>query len=125
MLTNTTKKLIKNAITNASDNITFRKNGEIVVRRSYFYKHGMDSAQLAERCAADLKAAGFNPVIVSDEDKWAAWPKTSYFVATLKLRDVRDVKAIETVDAKTFFSEVARSMRATSAEAIVLEPSPC
>jgi hypothetical protein len=76
---------IKAALANADcriDQIICRKNGNIEVKRSYFYRMGTTAASYADSIRETLHCAG-SPARVSGEDRWAEWPKTSYFVATI------------------------------------------
>jgi hypothetical protein len=62
----------------ACDKVTFRANGDVEVRHSYFYRHG----RTAEGFAAKVRAA-FPDHEVQSNDEWRAWPGTSYFVAIM------------------------------------------
>lgn len=52
------------------DSVGKNKAGNIVVRRGYFYRHGMDSAKYAERV---LAALGDRAVLVDHGDVWRAF----------------------------------------------------
>ena len=57
-----------------------KRNGMVEVKKSYFYRHGDSAEKLAVQVQKVLEAKGLE-VMVDSRDDWAAWPKTSYFVA--------------------------------------------
>ena len=59
--------------------ITCRKDGSIVIKKSYFYRTGT-SQGWADEVAGYIKNAGLSAKVIG-EDHWANWPKTSYFFA--------------------------------------------
>ena len=65
------------------DTRTCRADGSIEVKRSYFYRHGMTADGFAAGIQAELSKAGI-AAVVTGQDKWASWPRTSWFVATVK-----------------------------------------
>lgn len=64
------------------DSIRCRKNGNVEVKRGYFYTFGMTAEKYAGAIRECLERDGI-PAQVSGEDHWAAWPKESYFLATI------------------------------------------
>lgn len=48
----------KNALCGVADSVAKKKNGNIIIRRGYFYRHGMDSDKFVGAIANRLKAAG-------------------------------------------------------------------
>lgn len=64
------------------DRIMFKKDGTVEFRRSYFYRSGMDADKFANIICNQIEKMGFVARGVEAHDKWAAWPKTSYFVVT-------------------------------------------
>jgi len=80
-------KLFKNMVRGAvrADKVTFRKDGTVEFRRAYFYRMGATAEKFGERVSRELTEAGFHVSDLQTEDRWAAWPKTSYFVATAKV----------------------------------------
>lgn len=55
------------------DTIGVKKGGNIVVRRGYYYRNGMDSAKFADTIAR-LVAAKNIPLVVADHgDQWKAF----------------------------------------------------
>ncbi len=85
------QKQVKRALTDSTvifpDNLVCKADGSVVVKRSYFYRHGWTAERFAEQVAAAIATdLGLNADQFSVEgtDQWAAWPKTSYFVATVR-----------------------------------------
>lgn len=80
------QKQVKQALSNqsnvCSDHVTARKDGTVTAKRGYFYRIGTTAESWAEKVAAELVAAGISADVCS-QDAWAAWPKTSYFVAII------------------------------------------
>lgn len=64
------------------DDIRVRK-GKVEILRSYFYRHGASAEKFAEDVdlLLGLTAAGHK---VTHEDRWAQWPKESYFVVIVE-----------------------------------------
>jgi len=67
------------------DGITCKRDGTVEAKRSYFYRFGKTASDFAASVQAQLEAAGIEAVVIG-EDRWAAWPKTSYFVAVIRPR---------------------------------------
>ena len=65
--------------------VVCKKNGDVEVKKGYFYCHGNTADKWAARVEADLKAAGVKFVNVYGRDDWAVWPKDSYFVAVVEV----------------------------------------
>ncbi len=80
------QKQVKQALASQSnvnpDHVTARKDGTVTAKRAYFYRHGTTAESWAEKVATELTAAGIG-AYVDGHDAWAAWPKTSYFVAII------------------------------------------
>ena len=64
------------------DEIRIRK-GKVEIKRSYFYTHGQSAEKMATGIdlVLGLTAAGHK---VSHEDRYASWPKISYFVVIVE-----------------------------------------
>src|SRR5262249_38426798 len=80
---------VKDALTKAAcqiDQVICRKNGSVEVKRSYFYPFGMTAEKYAEQISEPLAHEGILAT-VHGEDRWAAWPKTSYFVVIIYPKD--------------------------------------
>ena len=83
------KKALKNVFENTItgvDKITFKRDGTIVAKRGYFYRHGMDENKMADKLVASLKAEGIEIEVVDKYDDWNAWPKDSNMVVVFKLK---------------------------------------
>ena len=80
------QKSVKQALASQSnvnpDHVTARKDGTVTAKRAYFYTHGTTAESWAGKVAAELVTAGIS-AHVCGQDAWAAWPKTSYFVAVI------------------------------------------
>ena len=80
------QKQVKQALASqsnvCSDHVTASKDGTVVAKRAYFYTHGTTAESWAGKVAAELVTAGIS-AHVCGQDAWAAWPKTSYFVAVI------------------------------------------
>ena len=77
-------QLKKHLLDNVSSDegcIKAEKDGTFEVKRSYFYRHGRSAEGEG---ASIVKEAGSGWELVSTSDRWAAWPKTSYFVAIIR-----------------------------------------
>lgn len=57
------------------------RDGAVVYRRSYFYRHGGGPEKIAEVILKAIPEA----TILETHDEWAAWPKTSYFMVAFKV----------------------------------------
>lgn len=64
-------------------NIRCLKSGQVEFKRSYFYRCGYSAEKFGEKVAMVLEAAKVVGWVIRTEDHWAAWPKTSYFVAII------------------------------------------
>lgn len=84
MLTAKQKKHLREN-TSGSDLTVFKQDGTVQFKRAYFYRMGADADKFADRVAGQLAKAGFNATLVEARDAWAAWPKTSYFVARFEV----------------------------------------
>lgn len=62
------------------DKLIFRKNGQVVLRFGYFYRHGCTTEKYQQAVCQVFPAARF----VADQcfDRWAPWPRDSYFQIT-------------------------------------------
>lgn len=83
MYTAKEKQAIRAAV--QTDQVTFKKDGTVEFKRSYFYRSGMTAESWTTRVTTQLFGHGYTVSDIEAHDKWAAWPKTSYFVATMKV----------------------------------------
>lgn len=82
-MTTKDKQAVRDAV--SCDHKTFRKDGTVVFKRSYFYHHGQTAEKFAARVVKHVTAAGYKCSDVESVDQFARWPKTSYFVVTMKV----------------------------------------
>ena len=88
IMTPAQKKALKAAFENVHtgvDSISFKKGGTVVVKRSFFYTHGMSADKLAMDLQRVLASQGIPIEIVDAYDDWKPWPKTSNFVVEFRL----------------------------------------
>lgn len=64
-------KEIRDALVGMDVAIGRNKQGQIVVRRGFFYRHGMDSAKLAADVTQALEAAGVSYLVLDQGEKYA------------------------------------------------------
>lgn len=77
------QKEVKNILSyTTADAVICRKDGTVEAKTSYFYRHGMTGEKYAEQVRDILHRSGI-PARVVGEDRYANWPKTSYFVAII------------------------------------------
>ena len=78
------QKRIKEIASNHGDldKIVCRANGNVEIKRGYFYRHGSSAEKWAGRVDEWVSEAGIDAV-EQGRDDWAAWPKGSYFVAVV------------------------------------------
>ncbi len=82
------KKKLKNAFENVVtgiDSLTFKKDGTIVGKRGYFYRHGADENKVANNLKTVLAGQGIEIQIVDAYDDFKPWPKGSNFVVVFRL----------------------------------------
>jgi len=78
----TIRKLLEESPSLFADKVTYKNDGRVDVRRSYFYTFGETAEDWAAKVAAALKAAGIT-AHVDARDEFAHYPKQSYFCATV------------------------------------------
>lgn len=89
MLTRKQKQLIRDTI--RADKVTFKKDNTIEFKRSYFYRMGASAQSFSDRVVGQLKKVGFEIADVEARDAWAAWPKTSYFIASVRIIKMNEI----------------------------------
>ena len=67
-----------------ADKVGVRNDGTVVVRHSYFYRHDNTAEKYAASVITQLAASGITCRLITAEDEFAHWPKTSYFAASLR-----------------------------------------
>ena len=89
-LTAKDKAAVRDALAGVADYRAFRKDGTLVARRTYFYRHGMTAPDFAMNCQqAVAKDGRFRAVVVAQDDCFHVWPKTSFFRAELRVEVAR------------------------------------
>jgi len=89
IMTAAQKKALKDAFENSItgvDKISFKKDGTIIAKRGYFYRHGANPEKMADALVASLKAEGIEIEVVDKYDDWKPWPKDSNLVVVFKLK---------------------------------------
>lgn len=61
---------IRQAVGSTVDTVSRNSKGQIVLRRGFYYRHGMDCAQLAEQVTAALATAGIDLKVVDRGEVW-------------------------------------------------------
>lgn len=67
------------------DKVSKTKEGTFKIRRDYFYTHGMDEDKWGREVIAQLKKAGIEARVVKTRDEYKTWPKSSYFMAEVRI----------------------------------------
>jgi hypothetical protein len=68
-----TVKQVKDALGTTGSKVSKLKNGNVMVRRGYFYRNGMDDVMFNNLVANALKKAGVPVNVVDFGDHWAAF----------------------------------------------------
>jgi hypothetical protein len=91
IMTTRFQKLVKKTLSEAfhvyPDAIICKKDGSVEVKKSYFYTFGRDSETWAREVKDALDRENVD-CKVGHENRWATWPKTSFFVAILTEAEV-------------------------------------
>ena len=83
------RKALKNAFENSItgvDKISFKRDGTILAKKGYFYRHGLSPEKMAETLKNSLNAEGIEIEVIDKYDDWNAWPKDSNMVVVFKLK---------------------------------------
>ena len=73
------------------DQVSKQKDGTIMFRRGYFYRHGMTPEQFRDQIVAQLKSAGFQFDVLDCGDHWttfngsASLAKSSHFYVRVEI----------------------------------------
>lgn len=65
------------------DRVVCKRDGSVEIMRGYFYRFGMTADAFANAVQNRLESAGIN-CQVHGEDRFAAWPRDSWFVAVVR-----------------------------------------
>jgi hypothetical protein len=82
------QKAVLAAIRPLADVCSCRADGTVVLKRSYFYRHGA-SAEKMEMCVQAALAQMRVAATTTSEDRWRAWPATSFFVVIVSPTQTR------------------------------------
>lgn len=85
------KKALKDAFENVVtgiDKLSFKKDGSIVAKRGYFYRHGMTADKVASNLTSQLLSQGIEINVIETYDDWKPWPKDSNLVVVFKVTKV-------------------------------------
>ena len=83
MLTPKDRKALRAEFTKAR----FSKDGQMTLKRGYFYRTTKMLDWLADILARAERITGHKVVIVDYGDHWAPWPKDSFYRATLAFEE--------------------------------------
>lgn len=78
-------KLVFETTETGIDSMSFKKDGTIVAKRGYFYRHGASPESVAKKLETALAAQGIVIKIIETYDDWKPWPKDSNFIITFKV----------------------------------------
>ena len=68
-----TVKQVKEVLSHSMDQVSKLKNGNIIVRKGYFYRNGLDQYKVRDSVVKKLQDAGFTATVVDCGDHWAAF----------------------------------------------------
>ena len=68
-----------------ADKIVSKKNGTMEIKHGYFYTFGNSAQKWGDKVMASKLSEFCN--LVKVENRWAAWPKGSYFVAVIEPKE--------------------------------------
>ena len=86
MMTTLSAKTVRQALDKAGVNVdrVCTRKGKVEVKDAYFYTMGRSAELLAAKVERALRMADVQHSLITPENRWAAWPKTSYFVAVIE-----------------------------------------
>lgn len=64
--------------------VTFSK-GTLVIKRTFFYRHGRDEDQLKNKVKTFLESKGYTNLSYTCEEVYRSWPKDSYWKVVITL----------------------------------------
>lgn len=68
----------------SADKIVMCGDGSVKVMNSYYFRHNNTATKWAAQVAGDLTGAGIAFGDIIPDDRFARWPKDSYFIATVQ-----------------------------------------
>ncbi len=81
------RKIRKVLLENMSaDKIVAKADGSLEFYHSYFYRHGNTAEKWETAVVKKVSEMGYNVEYSESEDRYASWPKDSYFVARIVLK---------------------------------------
>jgi hypothetical protein len=69
----TLNRQIRAALGTLVDSVGTKANGNVVVRRTFFYRHGVDAEMVKDSLVARIKKAGLELNVVDFGEHWAAF----------------------------------------------------
>lgn len=63
-------KAIKESISHSADSISRKRNGNILIRRAFFYKHGATAESFCGNIETKLQNAGIKYIVVDYGEVW-------------------------------------------------------
>lgn len=85
-------QLVKNALGNGSGNPLSKKGDVYMYKQGFFYRHGNDSGKVAEKVKSKMQSYGLECTIVNHEERWAQWPKDSWFVVWFTVKPTQELE---------------------------------
>ena len=88
-----TVKEVKEALGHSVDQVSRKKDGTIIVRRGYFYRHNMNLLDFTVQVSELMNLAGLTFDVVDHYDHWTAFnggaplARSSHFAVVFKGRD--------------------------------------
>lgn len=80
------RKKIREIASGMSDSVSFKKDGTIAFKQGYYYRPQYDVQQFADGIKKTLEKKGFKIEMVNVEDRWAPYPRDSYYLAVLRVK---------------------------------------
>jgi hypothetical protein len=63
-------KAVKEAITHSADSISRKRNGNIIIRKTFYYRHGTTADSFLGNIEAKLQNAGIDYTVVDYGEVW-------------------------------------------------------
>jgi len=68
------------------DKVSRTRDGTFKIRKAFFYRGGMTASGWGRKVISQLREAGIDARLVRTEEEWKEWPKTSYFMAEVEIK---------------------------------------